>query len=85
MDPGGARYPAALAVVPGLGLVVREYGNGRLQVFATPDTIAMASMSHVRVTWLCVVARGVLRRQLSVVGGPTRAVKRTRGATQAVL
>jgi hypothetical protein len=69
---------AALAVVPGLGLVVREVGNLRLQVFATPNTIAMASMSHVRVAWMCVVARGVLRRQRSVVNGPTtRAVKRT--------
>ena len=26
-------FPTALAVVPGLGLVVREYSNGRLQVF----------------------------------------------------
>ena len=25
--------PSALALVPGLGLVVREVGNGRLQVF----------------------------------------------------
>jgi hypothetical protein len=25
--------PSALALVPGLGLVVREYGNGRFQVF----------------------------------------------------
>jgi hypothetical protein len=55
--------PVALAVVPGLGLVVREYGNGRLQVFATPDTIAMAAMSRVRVAWMTVVARGVLRRR----------------------
>ncbi len=54
----------ALAVVPGVGLVVREEGNGgRLQVFATPDTIAMASMSHVRAAWLGVVARAVLWRQ----------------------
>jgi DNA-binding beta-propeller fold protein YncE len=44
--------PVALAVVPGLGLVVRERDNGRLQVFATPDTIAMAAMSHVRVAWI---------------------------------
>jgi hypothetical protein len=75
---------AALAVVPGLGLVVREVGNLRLQVFATPDTIAMASMSHVRVAWMSVVARCVLRRhwQRPVVGGPARAVKRIRGAAQ---
>jgi hypothetical protein len=57
-------YPTALAVVPGLGLVVREDGNdGRLQVFATPDAIAMAAMSPCRVAWMTVVARAVLRRQ----------------------
>jgi hypothetical protein len=56
-------FPVALAVVPGLGLVVREWHNRRLQVFATPDTIAMAAMSHVRVAWMAVVAQGVLRRQ----------------------
>jgi hypothetical protein len=56
------RYPSALAVVPGLGLVVREAGNSHLQVFATPDAIAMAAMPPVRVAWMAVVARGVLRR-----------------------
>jgi hypothetical protein len=30
---GEFRNPTALAVVPGLGLVVREDDNGRLQVF----------------------------------------------------
>ncbi len=70
--------PTALAVVPGLGLVVREVGNSRLQVFVTPDAIAMAAMSPVRVAWMTAVARGVLRRRL--VPGPARAVKRTRGA-----
>ncbi len=54
--------PAALAVVPGLGLVVREYGSGRLQVFAAPDAIAMAAMPPVRVAWMAAVARGVFRR-----------------------
>jgi hypothetical protein len=34
-------YPTALVVVHGLGLVVREWGNDRLQVFATPDTAAI--------------------------------------------
>ncbi len=56
-------YPSALAVVPGLGLVMREDGNsGRLQVFATPDVLAMAAMSPNRVAWMTTVARGVLRR-----------------------
>ncbi len=56
--------PSALALVPGLGLVVREVGNGgRLQVFATPDAIAMDSMSATRVTWLSCVARAVIRRR----------------------
>jgi hypothetical protein len=52
----------ALALVPGLGLVVREAGEGRLQFFATPDAIAMASMSAPRVAWMLAVARGVFRR-----------------------
>jgi hypothetical protein len=61
---GEFNFPVALAVVPGLGLVVREWDNGgRLQVFAIPDAVAMAAMSHVRVAWMAVVARGALRRQ----------------------
>ncbi len=59
---GEFRLPVALAVVPGLGLVVREH-YGRLQVFATPDTIAMAAMSHVRVAWMGAVARTAARRR----------------------
>jgi hypothetical protein len=56
--------PTALAVVPGLGLVVRELCNGgRVQVFATPDAIAMAAMSPCRVAWMAAVARAVLRRR----------------------
>jgi hypothetical protein len=56
--------PSALALVPGLGLVVREVGfGGRLQVFATPDAVAMASMSATRVAWLSCVARAVIRRR----------------------
>jgi hypothetical protein len=48
--------PTALAVVPGLGLVVRDALNGgRLQVFATPDAIAMASKSASRVAWMAPV------------------------------
>jgi hypothetical protein len=59
-------WPTALAVVPGLGLVVREWGSNRLQVFATPDAIAMAAMSCrvscMRVAWMVAVARAVVRR-----------------------
>jgi hypothetical protein len=55
--------PSALALVPDLGLVVREHGNGgRVQFFATPDTIAMASLSVARVGWMVAVVRGILRR-----------------------
>jgi hypothetical protein len=42
--------PSSLATVPGLGLVVLDYEH--LIVFATPDAVAMASMSHVRVGWM---------------------------------
>jgi hypothetical protein len=59
---GELESPSALALVPGLGLVVRETGNRRLQFFATPDTIAMASMSAPRVAWMVAVARGAARR-----------------------
>lgn len=52
--------PVALALVPGLGLVVRENTSGRLQFFATPDAVAMASMSARRVGWLAAVFRGSL-------------------------
>jgi hypothetical protein len=55
-------YPAALAVMPGLGLVVREDDGRRLQVFATPDILAMATMSCMRAAWLVAVGRAVLRR-----------------------
>ncbi len=54
--------PSALAVVPGLGLVVREYDDcGWFQVFAAHDTIAMTAMSCVRVAWMVAVARAALR------------------------
>ena len=53
--------PFAMAVVPGLGLVVREYHNGgRLQLFATADGIAMAAMSISKTTWMMAVARAAL-------------------------
>ncbi len=60
---GEFHRPSALALVPGLCLVVRELGNRRLQVFATPDVMLVNSMSHARVAWLVAVARGILHRQ----------------------
>ncbi len=53
---GEFTYPGAVAFVPGLGLVVREFGigegiGGRVQIFATPDAVAMAAMSAMRTTY----------------------------------
>jgi hypothetical protein len=60
---GELTSPSALALVPSLGLVVRELGSGgRVRFFGTPDAIAMASMSCCRVGWFAAVARGTLRR-----------------------
>ena len=56
---GELAFPCTLALVPGLGLAVRDGEGDRLQVFATQDTIAMASMSDYRVAWLVAVARAV--------------------------
>jgi hypothetical protein len=69
---GGARLtkfslPSALALVPGLGLAVREQGND-VQLFATPDAIAVASMSAARVGWIVAVARGAAHRAPSAGG-----------------
>ncbi len=54
-NDGQFMEPSALALVPGLGLVVRDCSS--LQFFATPDVIAMASMSACRAAWLGAVAR----------------------------
>jgi hypothetical protein len=52
--------PTALAALPCVGLVVRDLGDeGRVQLFATPDAIAMASMSPCRVAFMGAVARAV--------------------------
>lgn len=58
---GEFEYPEGLAVVPDLGLVVRDKGKGgRLQVFAHPDTIAMwTNLSAIRLAWITAVMRGV--------------------------
>lgn len=45
----------ALAVVPGVGVVVRHCSG--LQFLATPDAVAMASMSYCKVAWMTAVGR----------------------------
>jgi hypothetical protein len=62
-EEGAFAGPTGLAAVSGLGLVVREQGGARLQVFAIPDAIAMAAMSPYCVAWMGVVARAALRRR----------------------
>jgi hypothetical protein len=67
---GEFNHPVALATVPGLGLVVREWSNARLQVFITPDTMAMyTNMSGIRVAWMCTVARAVFNRRANILTG----------------
>jgi hypothetical protein len=62
--------PVALATVPGLGLVVRDCTNERLQVFATPDTIAMyTNMSSIRIAWMSTCARAVFNRRANMLSG----------------
>ena len=70
--------PSALGLVPGTGLVVRDSYNCRVQVFVTPDAIAMAAMSTARVGWMVAVVRAVRRRVLSTHprAPPTRARRR---------
>lgn len=51
------RRPGALALVPGLGVAVREDAGDKIKVLASPDTIAMAAMSTVRVAWMGAVSR----------------------------
>ena len=46
--------------------MVRDYGHGgRLQVFTTPDMLAMQRMATIRVAWMVATARAILRRSLS--------------------
>ena len=55
--------PEAMAMVPGLGLMVMEaYGCGEVRVFSSYETIAMAGMSAHRVGWMVAVARGIATR-----------------------
>lgn len=54
--------PVTLVVVPGLGLVVREYGADGLQVFATQGTMRKWSMSTIRLAWMSAVIKVTLAR-----------------------
>jgi hypothetical protein len=67
-NDGQFMEPSALALVPGLGLVVRDCSS--LQFFATPDVIAMASMSACRTAWLGAVARCVVARSSTAKPAP---------------
>ena len=64
LDTGDGQFngPVALALVPGFGLVVREDGGARLQVFINPDTMAMGRMSPIRLVWMVAAVRAVARR-----------------------
>ena len=68
--------------MPGLGLVVRERDNRRVQFFATPDALAMASMSAHRVAWLAAVARAVTLRRVAAnqVARPRRVRAKSGGS-----
>ncbi len=74
--------PTAVALVPGLGLVVRDCGG--LQFFATPEVVAMASMSAARVAWMVAVRRGQCHRELRILAlvqndhGDKRVLKKTK-------
>jgi hypothetical protein len=55
---------ASLAVLPRVGLMVREQCNGgRLLLYENPDTVLMSAMSAPRVGWLVAVTRVLLRLQ----------------------
>ncbi len=59
-------FAFALALVPHLGLVVRSFNvrgfkAGLLQLFTTPDAVAMASMTAVRVGWMVAVAHSAVQ------------------------
>ena len=57
---GEFQSPSTMALVPGLGLVVRECWNYRLQVFSTPDMLAMRTMSDVRIGWMTATYRAIV-------------------------
>jgi hypothetical protein len=59
--------PTTLAMTPSLGLAVRDSqykDGGRVQIFATPDAIAMACMSSAHVGWMGSVVLGQMVRHV---------------------
>jgi len=57
-------YCTALAVVPGLGVVLRH--STGVQVLATPDAIAMAAMSSCKVAWMTAQCRAAIMRRATI-------------------
>ena len=58
------QHPSALAIVPGLGLVVRDTSSDlALHIFATSDVLAMRAMAPIRVAWMIAGARSILKRR----------------------
>ena len=55
--------PVALALVPALGLIVRDCWNSRLKLFSTPDMLAMRAMSAIRIGWMTATFRAIGHRQ----------------------
>mgnify|MGYP002143860403 CR=1 FL=1 len=74
-------YPSALALVPGLGLVVREFANSRVQVFATPEVIAMIDSA---MTWF-EMHKLTGKTYYDAIAQDTIASLRARGATGAII
>ena len=69
--PGEFDIPTTLTLVPGLGLIVREWGNERFQVFSTLDVLAMHTMSAIRVGWMAATYRAIVNRE-SLLGSKRR-------------
>ena len=57
---GRSMVARTLALVPGVGLVVRH--DTGVQFLATPDAVAMAAMSSCKVAWMAAVCRGMFSR-----------------------
>ncbi len=65
---------SAVAVVPGLGLLVVRHDTG-VHFLATPDAVAMAAMSSCKVAWMVAVCRAAILRARD---GRTTAITRKR-------